>query len=789
MSLASRTQTLILGTAIVASFLMTLSAARWLTGSKASPPLSPVTVATDQNDAPTSKARSEIVSVDSSQDVTADPLRPTATGNNSVLATTRQPSPFDLVSAHPDSGDHAEPNSNQDNSSLNDSLTRAKAERSENRSQASDDQAVAFVFQPVPTFPKPQLQPQIQKTAPRTEVVDFELPSAQAIGLSGLVTKSDETVSSIGAAQDQDDNQFDMSAPAQTGNIVTGPLNQSLDTNNDFPVELASGNLDEQLQDIPTRINSNLRQASKASFQPVVNRSSFSPAPNKTPSPVSSPNVARAPNDDSNLPHVLHGSKNYKLAEQPKSGEHFREDRPITDQRAFSIEPLKDDFSPDPNYDSLPYFSEQQAQVYAGKKLYANQRPLVELGRPWYQLGPLSPGFDWLGKHNNIAPQFLVYGDFRSTIASNSANGDNRSLIASELNLDIDLKLTGTERFHAFVSPLDNGLQNTRYLLDEDDYVSEFDANIDFGYFEGDLGAIAGGFIDETLPFDMPFAIGVMPLLLQNGVWMEDAFLGFATTIPARNSARWNISNMDITFFAGYDKITSDAFLGNDSATRMYGIATFIDALNGYFEIDYAYFDDRRFEDQSYHNIGFGYTRRYGRFISNSTRVIVNAGQSTASGPNTADGVLLLSENSLISGAPSTLVPYFNLFAGFDRPQSAARAVQAGGVLRNTGILFETDGMTNYPTLDATANDTYGGAFGINLIADDFSQQLVLEMAMLGVMGEDTTRNAPGEQLGLGFRYQLPLSNAMIFRADGMYGLLDGESDVRGLRFELRQKW
>ena len=492
---------------------------------------------------------------------------------------------------------------------------------------------------------------------------------------------------------------------------------------------------------------------------------------------------------DNELPHVLQGSKNFKLAEQPKMGEHFKDDRPLVDSQAVLLDPEPSDFSPGPSYDGLAYLGENQTQVYAGKGFYANQRPLVELGRPWYQLGQLSPGYNWFGQHNNIAPQFIIYGDYRTTVASNKANGDSTSLIASELNLDLDLKLTGTERFHAFVSPLDNGVRNTRYLLDEDRVVGELDANVDFGYFEGDLGAMAGGFLGETLPFDMPFAVGVMPLLFQNGVWMEDAFLGVAATIPARNSARFNISNMDVTFFAGYDKISSDAFPGDDSAARMYGMATFIEAMNGYFEIDYAFLDDRTFDDRSYHNIGLAYSRRYGRFLSNSTRVIINAGQSTDQVANTADGVLLLSENSLITGSPSSLVPYFNLFAGFDRPQSAARAAQAGGVLRNTGILFESDGMTDYPTLDPTANDTYGGAFGLNIIADDFSQQLVLEMAMLGVMGNDTNRNAPGEQLGIGFRYQLPLTNAILFRADGMYGFLDDQPDVRGLRFELRQKW
>ncbi len=510
------------------------------------------------------------------------------------------------------------------------------------------------------------------------------------------------------------------------------------------------------------------------------------PQPNATNVlPSTAPTTGAAQED---VPSVLQGAEKFVLAEQPKPGDHWNDDRPITDQRAWLVDPIKDDFSPDPINSTLGYDPNGQMQVYEGKSLNANQRPLVELGRPWYQLGQLSPGYSWFGKHNNIVPQFLVYGDVRTAAASNSQNGDSSTQLAFEANLDFDLKLTGTERFHMFMSPLDDG-QNTRWLLDEDRFVDKLDADIDFGYFEGDLGAMVGGFTNQTLPFDLPFAVGVMPLLLQNGVWMEDAFLGVATTIPARSSRRFNISNMDTTFFAGYDKINSDAFANDDSAARMYGMATFIEAMNGYFEIDYAFLDDRTIDDRSYHNIGFGYSRRFGRLLSNSTRVIVNTGQSTDVVENSADGVLLLSENSLITRSPSTLVPYMNFFAGFDRPQSAARAAAAGGVLRNTGILFESDGMTNYPTLDPTANDTYGGALGLNLIADDFSQQLVVEMAMLGVMGDDANRNVPGSQYGVGFRYQLPLTNAVILRADGMYGFLEDDHDVHGVRLELRHKY
>lgn len=91
---------------------------------------------------------------------------------------------------------------------------------------------------------------------------------------------------------------------------------------------------------------------------------------------------------------------------------------------------------------------------------------------------------------------------------------------------------------------------------------------------------------------------------------------------------------------------------------------------------------------------------------TNPLRVIYNFNQDP--GPRlakTADGWLLL-ENSWISHKPLRLVPYANFFVGSKKPQSLARDFGAGGVLRNTGINFDTDGLTGFPKLDDTANDT-----------------------------------------------------------------------------------
>ncbi len=484
------------------------------------------------------------------------------------------------------------------------------------------------------------------------------------------------------------------------------------------------------------------------------------------------------------------GTTEFTLAVQPVVGGYFDQGPIRTDPAASIVDGSEYDFAPTPVDCETPYDACNETWVYEGKTLNANRRPLIELGRPWYQLGQLPPASTLAGSHNLLAPQFVVYGDWRTAYASNDNGGDRESVVAVEWNLNFDLRLTATERLTAFIAPLDDRGRNTRWLLDDDEFIEEIDADIEFGMLEGDLGAITGGLVDQTLPFDLPFAVGVLPLVFQNGVWLEDDVLGVAVTIPARHSTALDISNMDFTFFAAYDDIESPAFEGNEDTAKMYGVASFVEVAGGYIELDYAYLEDRdEARDRSYHNIGTAYSRRFGRLMSSSARVIVNAGQSTEGGPNTADGVLLLLENSLITSRPQSFVPYFNLFAGFDRPQSAARAAGAGGVLRNTGILFEIDGMTNYPTLDATANDTWGGAVGLNILSCNFDQQLILEIAALQTMGNDAGRNAVADQYGTGVRYQIPLSNSWILRTDAMYGFFSDVSDVHGARLELRHKF
>ncbi len=458
--------------------------------------------------------------------------------------------------------------------------------------------------------------------------------------------------------------------------------------------------------------------------------------------------------------------------------------------------PGADLFGPQPVYPDT-YDADAQLDVYSKKYMNKTAFPPVDLGLQLYERGAYDPRPTWLGPKNPDMSAFMAYGDLRVAAADydNGVAGKNgkteHSEVAARLNLDMDWALTPTERIHAFARPFDRNGMFTRYQFDNglkgDRFVEEFNFQLKTLFFEGDLGQMAQGLTNRTNSHDIPIAVGRVPIATQNGIWIEDAFDGLAVSLfTARNSPALDVSNTDLTFFAGFNNVATAAVKGDQA--NIYGLAGFADAFKGYVEYGYGYVDADN-PDLSYHNLTAAFSRRYFGRIANSIRVIGNFGQKGLPGlEKTADGVLVLVENSFIPryspvGTVLNLVPYVNLFGGFRSPQSLARAADSGGILRNTGINFESDGLTGYPTLDATAHDSYGGAFGVEYLFN-LDRQIVVEGAVVQRRGN----NPLGDQYAIGARYQHPISNAWIVRLDAMKGWRQGMKNIFGARLEVRRK-
>ncbi|MEO0529125.1 MAG: hypothetical protein AAF266_00975 [Planctomycetota bacterium] len=514
--------------------------------------------------------------------------------------------------------------------------------------------------------------------------------------------------------------------------------------------------------------------------QPVVGRFGlFAPPPLKQPMLPSDAHACPPAATDA-------GKKQKKPKERPiPEVEHHT---PRMDGRACETACDNGDFSADAFF--APYTVADECGIYNGKKEVPVQRPLIEWGEPFYGPGPTRIGGEMLGPTNLTLPKFYVFGDYRVGFSQNELVNQEQSVLAHRLNLEIDYWITATERVHAFIGPFQEAARFMRVV--DGRYIEEldlFEADTDTLFFEGDLGAMLGGIEHRYSSFDMPVTFGLVPILFQNGIWALDAIVGGAVTIPAKNSPVLDWSNFDVTFFGGVDRISSGAFDFDEDAAALVGAHTFIESRGGYFELGYGFVDDQEGGGRSYHNVGISYTRRYANLLSNSVRLIVNTGQDGGGARQTADGALLLIENTFLTENPYNVLPYANFFAGFDRPQPLARAGAFGQVLFNTGILFQSDLLTGYPTLDATGNNTYGVAIGVDLLAPGFDQQLIVEASALKVRGDRSERAAAGDQVGVGMRWQKRLSYAHLIRADAMIGLLDNSDDIAGARIEYRWKF
>jgi hypothetical protein len=453
---------------------------------------------------------------------------------------------------------------------------------------------------------------------------------------------------------------------------------------------------------------------------------------------------------------------------------------------------IADDFSPDPQYETIKYNAEGQVDIYGAKSAVAPPRPLLELGREQYTSGSYDSSSTLLGEKNPLLPGLSIYGDWRTAIAYNNFNNKDVAQVATRLNLDVDFKITGTERIHAFFTPLQSNTKFTRFEFGGGDsnekFNDEFDAQPQTLFFEGDFGSLYSGFSGKEAGFDLPFTVGLFPLFLQNGIWANDAILGAAVSLPAKNSAALGLANFDITFFGAFDNVDNAALVDDNGkvdnhSANLYGITAFIDAFSGYIEAGYGLVQgvDER-DDVLTHFVTAAYSRRYANTLSNSTRLFANFGDGKDN-----DGFAIISENSLISGLPSTLLPYANFFVGFGAPQPLVDG-NGAGILKNVGINFETDALTGYPKLDDTGSNTVGGAIGVEYLFN-LDQQIVFEVAMVQPF-EDDGIGAKDTQVGFGVRYQVPLTLAWLFRADATYQIVNGpDEDNFGIRAELRRKF
>lgn len=417
--------------------------------------------------------------------------------------------------------------------------------------------------------------------------------------------------------------------------------------------------------------------------------------------------------------------------------------------------------------------------------------PIIELGEnPFLGNGFIGPGFvsptgaQW-------QPLFIVYGQMRSalqTFDSGLPNGRSTEW-SNRLDLFGNLYLTPTERLNFSIRPLDKNGEFSGYRFDDnspdDDWVDRLNGNIETLFFEGDFGEIFPNLDPgDTRNLDYGFAVGRQPLLLQDGLLINDQVDSFGIT--RTSMFLLGSSAFRITGLYGWGEVHRGNNILDENA-HFAGISTSGDWDKSTIDVD-ALYTFSRDDGGDQLNIGISLIRRVGHINASlraNTSIVLDDPQNPAAGTSAVDdGTIFLGQFSLTPPHSHDLV-YLNVFWGIDSFRSAARAPATGGPLGNVGILFAAIGNGRYGApLTNSADSSVGAAIGYQKFFNGGRQQLILEAG-----GRGRTDNVNQDGYGLAARYQHAIGQHLIWSFGAFTADFSGRDQSYGSRTEITVKF
>ena len=146
---------------------------------------------------------------------------------------------------------------------------------------------------------------------------------------------------------------------------------------------------------------------------------------------------------------------------------------------------------------------------------------------PFLGPGVISPGF--ISPTGEVwQPYVMIYGDLRTAVQTFDNGVSRSSDWSSRLDLFTNFYLTPTERINLGLRPFD---KNDNFVgcqfggnTGKKGPVDPFNGNISSLYFEGDFGELFPRLDpQDTKSLDYGFAVGRMPLSIEDGVMINDA--------------------------------------------------------------------------------------------------------------------------------------------------------------------------------------------------------------------------------------------------------------------------
>jgi hypothetical protein len=398
----------------------------------------------------------------------------------------------------------------------------------------------------------------------------------------------------------------------------------------------------------------------------------------------------------------------------------------------------------------------QEPQPYSLPQDFLAGNPVL-WNRDWKWFG--NAGYQW-------EPRLVAYGSYEIFGAALEDAGERRDGIGHQLLLDIDLALTGTERAHVQFRPLGGKNSGGSFynFADPVGYVDNSEIAPQRWWIEGELQSIFGGLIDDpTRQWDVYFALGKFPLVLQNFLLMNDEVTGILVgkntlIIPP-------FSNINVQTFYLFDEV--DAFSG--PSTDIVGAELLADYRLALLEASYIHTFDRLESDRDADFFAFSATQFFGTYTF-AGRAMFKTGDPGGRG----DGQLYVLESCLTRLPPEWLhedlgvdltVSYLNLFHA-----SEGWTPVAGGNFDRLRSLFVLDPLLQI-AMGRAPGDTTGAAAGVQFFRHHQDESIIPEVAVEEFNSELVW--------GIGLQYERKLSSWTYLNLRGVKTWSDDPALVR----------
>lgn len=427
---------------------------------------------------------------------------------------------------------------------------------------------------------------------------------------------------------------------------------------------------------------------------------------------------------------------------------------------------------------------EQELQRFGGSSLYEpsditgppqhqyehHAEPILRLPECWEEPQPIcsrpndylgpgmicwEPDLKWFGCDPYMwEPRLVLHGSYELFGAFYEEGRTRRDGIGHQLLFDVDLQLTGTERFHLQFRPFgeENSGGSFWQLNDPQQYIDNSTGVPQRWWFEGELQSLFGPWMgDERHQLDVNVTVGRFPFRLHNGLLMNDEITGIVlgkntfTSLP--------FSNLNLQAFYAIDQV--DSF---PQGADLCGVHVSADYRHIFFEATYAHLNRRREMGFSTNYAAASATKFFGP-LSVAGRTLYRFADDSSIG----SGHLQVLETAYtripshaiecLTGIETT-VTYVNAFYASDNWTTIA-----GGNFDRLRNSFTVNPLLNLAA-GVPPEERYGVAVGTQLFRHHQDESIIPEVAFEEVSAATT--------IGLGLRYQRKLNARQFLEVRGI---------------------